>query len=78
MVNGIPADFHAPDLEPVPTLVELHARGLAEVVGRNGKKEPSHYRATPEGEALIRDAMRRNAERGRAWDRRRAEETATC
>lgn len=57
--------------EPVPTLPELHKRGLAERVG------DSHYRATAEGQAEIDGAMRRNA----AWlrehpDEARAAETA--
>jgi hypothetical protein len=74
MVNGIPHDFHGPDMERVPTMADLHARGLATVVSRNAKGEPTHYRAEPEGQAIIHEAMRRNAERGRQWDRRRAGE----
>ncbi len=43
--------------EPVPTVAELHKRGLAE------RRGDSHFRVTPEGQALIDGAMRRNA----AW-----------
>ncbi|NHF62246.1 hypothetical protein [Microcella pacifica] len=70
MAHGIPADHHPPDLERVPTLAELARTGLAEMVGK------SVFRATPEGEAVLRDTMRRNADRGRAWDARRKGPTA--
>lgn len=47
--------------EPVPTLPDLVTRGMATVVARTDKGEPTHYRATREGQALIDDTMRRNA-----------------
>lgn len=49
----------------VPMLPELHQRGLAVVAGRTDKREPTHYRATAQGQAEIDDAMRHNA----AWAR---------
>jgi len=48
----------ADDLEHVPTLPELARRGLAHAVPPG-----THYRATPEGQALIYAAMKRNADR---------------
>lgn len=51
------------DLEHVPTLPELHTQGLATVVGRNANGDPTHYLATPKGQQMIYDAMRRNAEK---------------
>lgn len=48
-------------LRKVPSLPELAAQGLAEVVGRDGKGRPTHYRPTPEGEQVLREAMAVNA-----------------
>lgn len=60
-------------LEPVPTLPELEKRGLAIVAERSRTtSEPTHYRATEEGQALIDGAMRRNA----AWLREHPAEAA--
>lgn len=69
-----------PELEHVPTLPELHARRpkLAEVVAVNGKGEPTHYRATPEGQQLIYDAMARNAPKARENDEQRRAEAAVA
>lgn len=53
-----PAPQH-PDLEHVPTVDELFARGLAIPHG-------NAYRLEPEGQALIYDTMRRNADRMKA------------
>lgn len=48
-------------LRPVPTLPELHKRGLAKVVERSPKTdEPTHYRATAQGQAEIDEAMLHN------------------
>lgn len=44
-------------LVPVPTLPELHKRGLAEIVGTTGG---TFYRTTPEGQAEIDAAMLHN------------------
>lgn len=54
-----------PELEHVPTVPELYAKGLAVVmVWTDGKdKKPTHYRLKPEGQQMIYDTMRRNAER---------------
>lgn len=49
-----------PELEHVPTVLELAARGLARPV------DGSAYRLEPEGQELIYAAMRRNAERLKA------------
>jgi hypothetical protein len=62
-LRGIPADYDPDDLEPVPTLRQLHTKGLASVLERTTKGEPSILRPTPEGQQLIYDAMARNAER---------------
>lgn len=60
-----------PELEHVPTVLELAARGLARPV------HGSAYRIEPEGQELIYDAMRRNAERVKADpELRRRVETA--
>lgn len=50
------------EYEHVPTLPELAVKGLAHVVTRTDKGEPTHYRATAEGQALIDTIMHRNAE----------------
>lgn len=67
------AGLYPPGYEPVPTLPDLVARGLATVVpDPTGRRGPgTFYRPTPEGEALLRDTMRRNAERMRAWQGQR-------
>lgn len=53
--------------EHVPTLPELHQKGLATVEARSPKtQEPTHYRATPEGQRIIDETMRRNGEYLRA------------
>ncbi|MFA8415120.1 hypothetical protein ACEPTV_33280, partial [Burkholderia pseudomallei] len=57
--------------EPVPTVAELAARGLARLEPPRKKGGVSAYRISPEGEAILRDTMRRNAERMRAWDEQR-------
>lgn len=57
----------SPDYEPVPTLPELAARGLARAVAWTSKGAPTHHRPTLEGEAELRDAMRRNVARDEAW-----------
>lgn len=49
------------DLEPVPTLPELAARGPEYAWQHPG----SRYTPTPKGDALIVGAMRRNGERNR-------------
>jgi hypothetical protein len=46
---------------PVPTLVELEAIGMAEVVARNEKGKPTHYRTSPEGQRWIYAAMAHNS-----------------
>lgn len=51
-----------PGREPVPTLEELAARGLATNVSRTSTPA---YRLSPEGQALIYDAQRRNSLRAR-------------
>src|SRR4051812_45166415 len=58
-----------PDLEPVPTLAELAAQGLArqEVDPRNGTR---YYRVSAEGQTILSDSMARNAARSRAWEAR--------
>lgn len=58
--------------EHVPTLPELHTKGLARVVARTDKGEPTHYRASAQGQQLIDDTMRRNA----AWLRDHPGESA--
>lgn len=77
--SGVTAGVHPPDLEHVPTVAELAKRGLAHLRQRTyretetfGKpKTDTRYEITPEGQQLILDAMKRNAERGRAWDAQR-------
>lgn len=54
-----PAPQH-PELEHVPTVLELAARGLARPV------DGSAYRLEPEGQELIHAAMKRNADRVKA------------
>ena len=53
------------ELEHVPTVPELYAKGFAVVVSwTDGKKKtPTHYRLKPEGQQVIYDTMKRNAER---------------
>jgi len=59
------AYMYPDDYEHVPTVPELARQGLAKM--RPGKKgAPSYYRVSPEGEALMKDAMHRNAQRLRA------------
>ena len=48
-------------LKHVPTVAELVAQGLAEVVERNKKGEASAYRVKPDGYAAIYSAMKYNA-----------------
>lgn len=60
-------------VRPVPTLPELHKRGLATVVATSPKTgEPTHYRATAQGQAEIDEAMLHN---GR-WLREHPDESA--
>lgn len=51
-----------PELEHVPTVLELASRGLAFPASSSGNA----YRIEPEGYRLMNDAMRRNAERVKA------------
>jgi hypothetical protein len=56
--------FHDPDeIEAVPTAPELAAQGLAEVVARSKTGAATHYRLTAEGQQMVFDAMKRNAQR---------------
>lgn len=62
----VTAGLYPPDYEPVPTVLELAARGLARPAPSK-KGQSSAYRILPEGEAIPRDTMRRNAELMKAW-----------
>lgn len=55
------AGWQHPELEHVPTVLELAAQGLARPVDGG-----SAYRIEPAGQQLIYDAMKRNAERLKA------------
>lgn len=57
-----PGSNAIPGHEPVPTVAELAARGLAKDISRTST--PS-YRISPEGQQLIYDTQRRNALRAR-------------
>jgi hypothetical protein len=57
----VPAYQH-PELEHVPTVLELAAQGLAFPAPGGG----SAYRIEPEGYRLMKEAMARNAERVKA------------
>lgn len=66
----------APGLEVVPTVHDLWAKGLAEVVAWTAAKtaaKPTHFRIKPEGQQLINDAMARNARKAREHDERQRE-----
>lgn len=76
MTNGIPADMNPPDLEHVPTVAELLKRGLVNAVVSKQfdpiawkSKSETRYTISSEGQRLIYDAQKRNAERCRAWSR---------
>lgn len=45
----------------IPTLAELAAQGLADVVERNKKGEAVVYRLKPEGQNAVYSAMKHNA-----------------
>lgn len=63
--------YQHPELEHVPTVLELAAVGLARPVAKNA------YRLEPEGQQRIYEAMRRNADRLKANpELRRRVETA--
>jgi hypothetical protein len=64
-------DARMVDLEHVPTCAELTAMGLAYVIERTVKGNPSVYKLTAEGQALVYAAMARNAAAGRAADEAR-------
>lgn len=69
--------LYPPDHEPVPTVPELARKGLAKpvtatYVDRAGEvKKDTRYQVSDEGQQLIYDAMKRNAERGRMWNARK-------
>lgn len=67
----VTAATYPPDYEAVPTMPELQKRGLALIVAGTSKGAATHYRATPEGQQLINDTMKRNAARCKAWDEQR-------
>lgn len=69
MIRGIPAD--PPDIEPVPTARELVPMGLARVIERNSKGEPTILTIDPAGQQLINDIMQRNAKRRREHEAQR-------
>ncbi|HEY3491380.1 MAG TPA: hypothetical protein VGK43_00410 [Solirubrobacterales bacterium] len=73
-MRGIPADYYPDDLEPVPSLAELAAKGLARVIERNKDGKATIVVPSPEGQALIYATMSRNAERMRANHERRNHE----
>lgn len=52
----------------VPTCNELYRQNLAVAIERNKKGEPTVYRLKSAGQQMIYDAMRHNAERGKALD----------
>lgn len=60
-----------PKLEDVPTVAELVKNGLATMV-ETGKRG-TFYRISDTGQQLIYDAMKRNAEKGRAYEEQRAQ-----
>lgn len=66
VAEDLAATRQHPELERVPTLPELVLEGLAHVVAWNASHDPTHYRATAEGQALLNAVMDRNAARLRA------------
>ena len=76
--DPVTASLYPPDYEQVPTLAELASQGLARERTRRwfdraeGKtKSDTRYEVSAEGQQMIYDAMRRNAERGRRFDMER-------
>lgn len=49
----------------VPYVEELLSQGLATVVGRSGKGEPTHHRLTTEGQRVVYAAMHARAARAK-------------
>lgn len=66
MTHPTTAHLDPPDLEHVPTVVELARMGLARVVVSGKTAETSTYNVTAEGHALVHEVMKRNAERAKA------------
>lgn len=69
-LRGIPPEYYPDDLEPVPTLPELAKMGLASVLERTTKGDPTVFRVHPDGQALIYKIMASNAEKKRRHDAR--------
>ena len=70
------AHLYPSDYEHVPTVEELASQGLAHLLPAPRKGGTAAYRITPEGEAMLRDTMRRNAERMKRIDMERLVESA--
>lgn len=71
MTKGLPDDYYPDDLEHVPTLPELAKMGLASVLERSTKGDPTVFRIHPDGTALLNRIMASNADKKRRHDNAR-------
>jgi hypothetical protein len=71
MISGLSSNPDGIDLEHVPTVPELCARGMARVVAwtQGNNPTPTHYQLHPAGQALIYETQKRNAAKLKAQAR---------